>query len=102
MHRDRPVKASRAAPEALQVSDSDLSYVEGAIDDCLARMDADAIKARLARKQDELATTFVRCPAWAAERLPALAMAALRLELERSLPLTSFKKERLWSPLIRV
>jgi len=84
------MRGPRAAPETLQASERDRRHVEDAVDNCLARMDAAALNARLARKQDELATTFVRCPAWAAERLPALAMAALRLELGRSLPLKSF------------
>jgi hypothetical protein len=84
------VKGPRAAPETHQASDRDRRHIEDAVDDWLARMDAAALNARLARKQDELATTFVRCPGWVAERLPALAMAALRLELGRSLPLRSF------------
>jgi hypothetical protein len=94
MHRECGVKGARAAPEKHQASDRDRRHVEDAVDDWLARMDAAALNARLARKQDELATTFVRCPAWAAERLPALAMAALRLELGRSLLLKSFTPVR--------
>src|ERR1700722_17552340 len=97
MHREGRVKRSRAVPKTLQTSDRDCRYVEDAVDDCLARLDAAVLNARLARKHDELATTFVRCPAWAAERLPALAMAALRLELGRSLSLTSltpFRRDR--------
>jgi hypothetical protein len=84
------MKAPHAAPGTPPPSDRYCRQVEDAVDDCLARMDAATLNARLARKQHELATTFVRCPAWAVERLPALAMAALRLELGRSLPLKSF------------
>jgi hypothetical protein len=84
------MKGPHAAPGTPPPSDRYRRHVEDAVDDCLARMDAATLNARLARKHDELATTFVRCPAWAAERLPALAMAALRLELGRSLPLKSF------------
>ena len=90
MHREYRVKGSRGVPETLQASNPDRRFVEDDVDDYLARLDAAALNAHLARKHDELATTFVRCPAWAAERLPALAMAALRLELGRSLPLKSF------------
>ena len=96
MHRECRVKGSRAAPETFQAFDRDRRYVEDAVDDCLTRMDAAALNAHLARKHDELATTFVRCPAWAVERLPALAMAALRLELGRSLslkPFTPFRRD---------
>jgi hypothetical protein len=90
VHRECRVKGSRAAPETFQAFDRDRRSVEDAVDDCLTRMNAAALNAHLVRKHDELATTFVRCPAWAAERLPALAMAALRLELGRSLSLKSF------------
>jgi hypothetical protein len=81
------MKAPHAAPGTPPPSDRYCRHVEDAVDDCLARMDAATLNARLARKHDELATTFVRCPAWAVERLPAFAMAALRLELGRSLSL---------------
>src|SRR5713101_3007019 len=90
MHRECRMRGPRAAPETLQAPDRFRRHVEDAVDDCLARMDAATLNARLARKQDEFATTFVRCPAWAVERLPALAMAALRLELGRSLSMKSF------------
>ena len=102
MRRERRVKGPHAAPETPHTSDSYRRYVEDAVDDCLARLDAATLNARLARKQDELATTFVRCPAWAAERLPALALAALRLELRRSLPLKSFTTFRRDAPRRRL
>src|ERR1700680_2635104 len=98
MHRERWVNGPRGEPKALQAREGYRRQVEDAVDDCLARMDAATLNARLARKHDELATTFVRCPAWAVERLPALAMAALRLELGRSLPLKSFTPFRRHPP----
>src|ERR1700687_2283449 len=90
MQRECRMKAPHAAPGTPPPSDRYCRHVEDAVDDCLARMDAAILNARLARKHDELATHFVRCPTWAVERLPALAMAALRLELGRSLPMKSF------------
>ena len=98
MHRECRMKGPHAAPGTPPPSDRYRRHVEDAVDDCLARMDAATLNARLARKHDELATTFVRCPAWAAEQLPALAMAALRLELGRSLSLKSSTTLRRDSP----
>jgi hypothetical protein len=102
MHREYGVKGPGAAPETHQASDRDRRHIEDAVDDWLARMDAATLNACIARKQDELATTFVHCPAWAAERLPALALAALRLELRRSLPLKSFTTFRRDAPRRRL
>jgi hypothetical protein len=48
------------------------------------RNDPGSVSARLARKHQELARTFVRCPPWAVQRLPMLARLALRLERGRT------------------
>ncbi len=86
--RDERKTNTSAATHASYVADTYWRYVEEVTDDYLRRMNVADVHAHLARKQDELATTFIRCPNWAAERLPALALVALRLEFARSLGLT--------------
>jgi hypothetical protein len=85
------VSRSGTTVDALDVAEGYDRYVERAVDSRLARMDTDEMTAHLARKQSELSATFVLCPKWAARRLPAWALSALRVELARSLALMSHR-----------
>ena len=84
MPHERQLREPHTELDALRVADADDWHIEDAIDGYLAHMDAAAMEAHLVRKRAELTSTFVRCPAWAVDLLPALAMTAFRLELARS------------------
>ena len=89
MRSTRRVSASGATGDAFHVDAGDQHSIERAVDDRLARMNAAEVFAHIARKQHELAATFVLCPAWAAGARKFAspgALTALRLELARRLP----------------